>query len=594
MPSITDLPVELFLDNLLPILPTSDLAHLAATCKFFALLASDSTFWKLKCQSDFNFSGAGTARTSGWKFIYSRLFKPRVFVWGAPSQGRLGLSTLPKTSLRDVPFPTELKIPGARIVSLVAAGMSFHALDSKGNIFVWGTLDGLQRALTSDGFSEANKKANHPLRLHLPVSMRSISCGRFHAASMDSQGYVWNFINWGRPFRLTSTRLKASDCHLIQVECGWNFSSALTNTGDIFVWWPFSGSMERLIEERNSAMNDAGDKKGLISSDGAIACVPWDLDMDPVALPALPPLPVLNTSPDNNTDEPIRVIQIASYDGHMIALTTKGHVLKFGSLENETTVTSGRWEYLPRYSEVKRVRQHETFSSAGGSVEPPVTMKITHISAHFMRFIAYSTGSSSIVLMGDIDTTPDSEPQIIPALQNESVISVVLGDYHQAAVTAAGKLSSWGAYSNGALGLGDPCQLEPGCPGAFQTENERLMALDRGRGTPAAVQVPTEVRFDHNRKKPKDRFCLSAAASGWHSGALVIDLEENAEDADSDIEQDKPPEPLPAPARRHIAPPVIPLDPGHPFIARGNPFFRIGFAGRGLNRGGSSRGRGGS
>ncbi len=33
MPSITDLPVELFLDNLLPLLPTSDLAHLAATCK---------------------------------------------------------------------------------------------------------------------------------------------------------------------------------------------------------------------------------------------------------------------------------------------------------------------------------------------------------------------------------------------------------------------------------------------------------------------------------------------------------------------------------------------------------------------------------
>ncbi len=93
-------------------------------------------------------------------------------------------------------------------------------------------------------------------------------------------------------------------------------------------------------------MNDAGDKKGLVSSDGVIACVPWDLDMDPVALPSLPPLPVLNTSPDNNIDGPIRVIQIASYDDHMIALTTKGHVLKFGSLENETTVVRGRWEYV--------------------------------------------------------------------------------------------------------------------------------------------------------------------------------------------------------------------------------------------------------
>lgn len=590
MPSITDLPIEIFLDNLLPILPVSDLAHLAETCKFFALLASDGTFWKLRCQSDFNFSGAGTARTSGWKFIYSRLSKPRVFVWGAKSHGRLGLSTLPKTSLNDVPFPTELKIPGARIVSLVAAGMSFHALDSKGDVFVWGTLDGLHRALTSDGFSEAGKQAGRPLRLQLPVSMRSISCGRLHAASLDSQGYVWNFLSWGRPFRLTSLRLTTFDSLLIQVECGWNFSSALTKTGDIFVWWPFSGSMERQIEERNSVMNNAGDKKAHVSSDGVITCVPWDLDIDPVALPSLPPLPALNTSPEGDVDETIRVIQIASYDGHLIALTTKGHVLKFGCLEDETTVTRGRWEYLPRYSEVESVRQHATFSSAGGSVEPPATMKITHISAHFKQFIAYSTGSSSIVLMGDINTTPDSEPQITPALQNKSVISVVLGDYHQAAVTAAGKLLTWGGYSDGALGLGDPCKLEAGCPGAFQTENARRMALDRGRGTPAAVQVPIEVRFDHGRKKPKDRFCLSAAASGWHSGALVIDLEENIDNADSDVEKDEPLRQPLAPARQFPTRPIIPRDPGDPFIARGNPFVRIGFAGRGMNRGGLGHG----
>jgi len=124
--------------------------------------------------------------------------------------------------------------------------------------------------------------------------------------------------------------------------------------------------------------------------------------------------------------------------------------------------------------------------------------------------------------MGDTDTTPDTVPKIIPALQNKAVISVVLGDYHNAALTAGGKLLTWGAYSAGALGLGDPAELEPGTPGAYAIARG---GEQRRRREPPAVQVPTEVRFDHGAKKPKDRFCFAATAAGWHTGALVIDLD---------------------------------------------------------------------
>ena len=33
-------------------------------------------------ESDFNFSGAGTARISGWKFIYKKLSQTSLYVWG--------------------------------------------------------------------------------------------------------------------------------------------------------------------------------------------------------------------------------------------------------------------------------------------------------------------------------------------------------------------------------------------------------------------------------------------------------------------------------------------------------------------------------
>ena len=127
--------------------------------------------------------------------------------------------------------------------------------------------------------------------------------------------------------------------------------------------------------------------------------------------------------------------------------------------------------------------------------------------------------------MGDTDTKPDMRPKIITELQNKSIISVVIGDYHNAALTADGKLLTWGAYSNGALGLGDPLKLEPGTPGGFKTEADLDIARQNRRAEPPRVDIPTVVRFDHNSKKPKDRFCFAITAAGWHTGALVIDLD---------------------------------------------------------------------
>lgn len=135
--------------------------------QLFSVLCSDDTLWKRKLQSDFNFSGQGTARTSGWKFIYRGLSKPRgrfrffainnyiylcdciqysfggkiIFtldMWFSLSfakalftpkfsektNGRLGRSDydLPKSIISGVPYPIEVPLPGIRVVSLIAGG----------------------------------------------------------------------------------------------------------------------------------------------------------------------------------------------------------------------------------------------------------------------------------------------------------------------------------------------------------------------------------------------------------------------------------------------------------------------------------------
>ena len=148
-----------------------------------------------------------------------------------------------------------------------------------------------------------------------------------------------------------------------------------------------------------------------------------------------------------------------------------------------------------------------------------------------------------MVLKGETKTTPETHPTIIPELQNRSIISVVYGrsggfghrahygfsSSHFGALTSSGKLLTWGKYSGGALGLGDPSELPLGSPGGYTEEGQRTQAQDQTRTHPTPppdVTVPSEVRFDHRlrTKGGAERYCFAAAAGGWYTAALVVDL----------------------------------------------------------------------
>jgi SCF-associated factor 1 len=79
---LADIPIEVLLDNLLPFAQVRDVLSLGSTNKSFAALCADETFWRRRCEEDFNFTGQETARRSGWKNLYRGLNRPRIFVWG--------------------------------------------------------------------------------------------------------------------------------------------------------------------------------------------------------------------------------------------------------------------------------------------------------------------------------------------------------------------------------------------------------------------------------------------------------------------------------------------------------------------------------
>lgn len=165
------------------------------------------------------------------------------------------------------------------------------------------------------------------------------------------------------------------------------------------------------------------------------------------------------------------------------------------------------------------------------------------ISATFLTFTAYSTGNSSVVLLGNDDTNASTPPNIVPALQNRSIISVVLGDYHFGALTEDGTMLTWGSYSNGALGLGDPVTLPAGTPGGYNEPVERnphaipvAPGIFRGPltplppvtmfDTPPQVSEPTQVRFDQIDGKD-DKFVFAITASGVSTFVSLQSLKEN-------------------------------------------------------------------
>ncbi|KAI9510499.1 RCC1/BLIP-II [Russula earlei] len=529
---LADIPVELFLDNLLPLADVRDVLSLGSTDRSFAALCADETFWKRKCKEDFNFTSQETARQSGWKNLYRGLRYPKIFVWGQRANGRLGLKTIPKGLGVGIPYPIEVKIPGSRIVSLVAGGMSFHAVDSEGSMFVWGTLNGESQSLHSEGFSVKYKTASEPHRLLMPNPIRTVSCGRLHTMALDSKNHIWTFVNWGRPFRLDSPML---DCSLpettpMQAESGWSFSSILTHSGDILAFWPFSGQVGRLCDEENLAMDEWGTCHAYPTSDRHIPCVTWTLRADPLRIPPIPELPELNDTGLSQEERSKRttLIKIAAFDNHIIGLTNKGHVLKFGDLSNEKSFDrTTRWQYLENFSELSKVASHPAFRDERSGLTAPTSLRITHITAHFETFVAYSTGSSSIILMGDVHTNKDSQPKVIPYLQNRGVISTVLGDYHYGALTADGQLLTWGQYSHGALGLGIPTELPLGAPGGYATESQLSQSRRSQWGPlePPSVILPSQVHFNHGPNPGGRRFCFAATAAGWHMGALVACLE---------------------------------------------------------------------
>lgn len=132
---------------------------------------------------------------------------------------------------------------------------------------------------------------------------------------------------------------------------------------------------------------------------------------------------------------------------------------------------------------------------------------LSHITGSFRQFTLYAPSiKHSVVFAGDA-TTDDATPTLI-GLNN--VVDVARGDYHALALTRDGEVRAWGSQKGGKLGV---------------------PSLNYNRD--ADITEPLPVSFTSDRRT----FAFTIAAAGWHSAALVIDLDGDDEECEGEKEE---------------------------------------------------------
>jgi len=401
---------------------------------------------------------------------------------------------------------------------------------------------------------------------------KAISCGRSHACGISDDGHIYEWHSWCRVAKFLSVPWEShsgGEERVAQICASWDFSALLSSDGVIYFW------REPTILEIAQALDSQFDG---LPEDRTMDTV-YDLDSKDRIL-RCPDLP--GTEHDED-----KIIKIACGEEFILCLTTAGKLYKLNISRVPVTERAGqqrilrqlqdhdeelsyregiaqafrtkerKWEYLPMFCEPDKLREGLAEALPLSNSSDPVHPKITHISAQYRTFVAYSVESTSehqqiakknsFVFFGKKETTEQDKPEILPNLQNRGVIQVTLGDYHYAALLSNGQVLTWGSYSEGALGLGTSTNphrklcAKDGTEEPPQDSGEERYEL--GTQVPTAVQsfTGTEAYLAarggaadgparQESGQAARRYVFSVTAAGWHTGCLAFSLEDEEDE----------------------------------------------------------------
>lgn len=379
------------------------------------------------------YGGNGRSLVLQWPWI-------KIASWGSNSSGQLGLSP---QGIR-LP-PTEIPgngAPAGVIWTSIATGRNHSmALSSDGRVFSWGSNSSgqLGNGSASSTSSMVGASTNGVLAGKSIVSV----VGRGdHALALSSTGEVFS---WGKNFygqlgnhtkTSSSTPVAVagdgslSGKSVTAIAAGGDFSVALTADGTVHTWgYNYYGQLGDGTNVNASAPVEVDRFGGLAGK---------------------------------------TVTAVAAGDLHVLALTSDGHIYTWGDnssgqLGNNSSTAST----VPVAVTVSGALVGKTVVAiaAGGN----------HSLALTSDGMVFSWGQNSYGQIGDGSIT--SRPAPVPtgegsSLAGKTVVHITAGDSYSSALTADGKLFSWGRNDSGQLGDGTTTDR----PSPFQVNTSGLLA----------------------------------------------------------------------------------------------------------------------
>lgn len=503
--NLTDLPEDIF-HIISDFLEPLDLLNFCSTTRDLYnnhSIRLSPSFWSHATRDTFRVPQHPIVEHDGrrWMQLYRRMrTQTKVYTWGNNDKGCLGGQlemsggvqpmrgtrqihgrVRARLSPASVSWPTETRMGDlGAVADLQSGGWSTTALNSKGQLWTVGVIDGQQYGLLPSpvphklayppGFVEPGSRPNASDAYDAYTAIRQFSSGRFHVLGLSDSGRIWSWDDTNRPglhIKFLLIDLVESQHGNIsrkvgavrKVVAGWGRSSAYVNGTGIVVWEP----------SNNSEMQGESDQS---MGDGMMVLQSWVVPGTNYMRPA-------SSSASHRTN---------SHNVGKQADTTNadiGEVTNWIILEKYVLFTT---DFGALYASLIPVSNTEAAHAAPSVCLNPnfsdsdPSEHVLDIQGSFRSFAVFK--KSGEVLLGDqnflhfrlnpqhdrdpasygvavgMDPSPpvtnDAKLRRIPALQNTGVIALGFGDWHYHALHSNGTISSYGhePESCGALGLG--------------------------------------------------------------------------------------------------------------------------------------------
>ncbi|KAI4101593.1 MAG: hypothetical protein LQ339_004982 [Xanthoria mediterranea] len=586
MTALLDLPIDV-LYTIFPYLDAADFLALTSCTKTLHTYRQDPNYWRILTRATFRIPPQPLLQADGarWQWLYRRLrTQTQLYTWGSNGCGNLGhgfLTTGPTSTghhdwedinSRNIGWPKKVLLndmpePIGIVADVQCGGWSTTLLNSIGNLYLCGGIDPSSAFMTRS-VHRGNRATSQAKRLTFPsayppttkhrhepsTAISQFSTGRAHVLGLADDGKVWQWNN--EEARLVKPlHVDVNERVVTRVVAGWDRASMYVN-GTGIVYWPHDTPLRAGNAEADAILIDTATVPGTgftQSSNGREAPDTLEARIGQVTNHILLENFILFTTslnkvflyqavfplPDLDPPAPIEITAFysSSSDSPFEIQDLQGSFRSFAIFTKSGSVLMGNRAMVDAFNT--------------GTYDPTST-ELSH-----------------------------PTPTVIPALQNNSITSIAFGDHHFQALRSDGTILAYGAdpQSCGALGLGFPEGTGPlrGLIAENFSSNgtlgrnvgrrvwfERLMqrwlgemkekagmegeAKARGdmilprRGQAAqnfAAVTAVGDYFEREGKKWEDGvvaegamgsyFVLKVAAAGWHTAALVLVDEEQAE-----------------------------------------------------------------